>query len=446
MTLGLVTSFLLTGCQSLNAASSVPPALETPTTVIQGQVFQEVAPPPVIQALAPSFAQYAPTVEIISPQAEQVIKKTKICVKLNVSDFPVVDPEASLRPHIHLIVDNEPYRAIYNVDEPIILEDLEPGTHTLRAFPVRPWHESYKNVGAYAQTTFHVLTKTNSNNPDVDQPLLTYSRPKGDYGAEPILLDFYLQGAPLHFAALAEPELNDWRIRVTINDESFLLNQWQPIYLKGFQEGENWVKLEFIDEAGNLVANRYNNTVRVINVQPGGTDALSELMTGQLSLADAFALVGLEVPSTVDAEELGTGPEAEIPTAPDSLPPDPSTSELPPVSETSPEEIEIAPEAVEELEIVEELSEQKPVEELEVVEEIPEQEPAETEEIIELDTDTETVLIEITLETEVETPLPVLPGESIEEVDPEAVMTEPVAPAAPDEELSVESVEPVVTP
>jgi len=33
------------------------------------------------------------------------------------------------------------------------------------------------------------FTKTPDNNPDAE-PLLTYSRPKGSYGAEPILLDF----------------------------------------------------------------------------------------------------------------------------------------------------------------------------------------------------------------------------------------------------------------
>ncbi|MEB3226981.1 MAG: hypothetical protein VKJ27_01235, partial [Synechocystis sp.] len=95
----------------------------------------------------------------------------------------------------------------------------------------------------------------------------------------------------------------DWRIRVTINDQSFLLDQWQPIYLEGFQTGENWVKLEFIDDQGNLVANRFNNTVRVINYQPGGEDALSRLMRSEVTLGEAYGLTGVTLPEFLPDEE-----------------------------------------------------------------------------------------------------------------------------------------------
>ena len=196
----LVLSLLLGGCQSLSA--SEPPALVQPTEKIEVGSLKEVAPPKTIQALATNFNQYQPQVEILSPAPDAILKKTTVAVKLQAKDFPLSnDGDVALRPHLHLILDNEPYRAIYDINQAIALEDLDPGTHTLRAFPVRPWHESYKNDGAYAQVTFHVLTKTDSNNPDSDAPLLTYSRPKGDYGSEPILLDYYLTNAPLHIAA-----------------------------------------------------------------------------------------------------------------------------------------------------------------------------------------------------------------------------------------------------
>ena len=291
----LVISLLLGSCQSLSA--SEPPVLVKPPEKVAVGNLKEVAPPRTIQALASNFNQYQPQVAILAPAPDAILNKTTVAVKLQVKDFPLSNAgDVPLKPHLHLILDNEPYRAIYNFDQAIALEDLEPGTHTLRVFPVRPWHESYKNEGAYAQVTFHVLTKTDSNNPDPDLPVLTYSRPKGDYGAEPILLDYYLTNAPLHIAAVTDETLSDWRIRVTINNESFLLDQWQPIYLEGFQPGENWVKLEFIDDQGNLVANRFNNTVRVINYQPGGQDDLSRLIRGDVTLAEAFTLTGVTVP------------------------------------------------------------------------------------------------------------------------------------------------------
>jgi len=74
----------------------------------------------------------------------------------------------------------------------------------------------------------HIFTKTQDNNPDAVQPLLTYSRPKGSYGAEPILLDF--TNAPLHLVAQDNPndDIADWRIRCTINGNSFVLDRWNP--------------------------------------------------------------------------------------------------------------------------------------------------------------------------------------------------------------------------
>jgi hypothetical protein len=255
-------------------------------------------------------------------------------------------------PHIHLILDNQPYQAIYNPDESIILKDLTAGTHTLRVFPVRPWHESFKNDGAFAQTTFHVLTKTEDNRPDPALPLLTYSRPKGTYGAEPILLDFYLTNAPLHLIAQENPEdaIADWRIRVTINNESFLLDNWQPIYLTGFEKGQNWVKLEFIDEQGNLVQNAFNNTVRVIDYAPNGQDTLSQLVRGELSPEIAKSIINpnISVPQNLELPP-STLPLVEkepvsIPNPTKAPEESPTSEEIHPVATESEEsEIEVSP-------------------------------------------------------------------------------------------------------
>ena len=89
---------------------------------------------------------------------------------------------------------------------------------------------------------------------DSQVPLLTYSRPQGSYGAEPVMVDFYLTNAPLHFVAQDNPadEIRDWQIRCTVNGESFVIDRWQPIYLKGLKPGKNWVKLELIDEKGQV--------------------------------------------------------------------------------------------------------------------------------------------------------------------------------------------------
>ena len=257
--------------------------------------ISEVSPPEVIQVLSQALEGYQPQVAILSPQPDELLQDNTVSVRFQVQDLPIFkNQELDLGPHLQVILDNQPYIAVYDLNQPLVLSDLTPGTHTVRVFASRPWDESFKNEGAYAQTTFHIFTKTQDNNPDPAQPLLTYSRPEGAYGAEPILLDFYLTNAPLHLVAQAESEdeIADWRIRCTINGNSFVLDRWQPLYLKGFKPGKNWVQLEFLDEQGNSVKNVFNNTVQLITYEPKGQDTLSKLVRGELSAAEARGIVG----------------------------------------------------------------------------------------------------------------------------------------------------------
>lgn len=287
LSLGLVS------CSSSDTLRAATPPNSRSTVQLAGNIT-EVAPPEAILQLRQALEAYQPQVKILSPQPDEVLQDDTVSARFQVQDLPIFqNSDLGLGPHLHVILDNQPYEAVYDLQKPFVLSDLSPGTHTLRVFASRPWHESFKNEGAYAQTTFHVFTKTDDNAPDPRQPLLTYSRPKGSYGAEPILLDFYLTNAPLHLAAQADPqdEVPDWRIRCTINGKSFIIDRWEPIYLKGFNKGKNWVQLEFLDEQGNSVKNVFNNTVRVISYDPNGKDTLSKLVRGELSAAAARGIV-----------------------------------------------------------------------------------------------------------------------------------------------------------
>ena len=272
----IVNSF---GSDRLSLKTSDSNLAETPT-------------PKIITELNRQLEQYNPQVKIIAPRQERVFPSTDISVELEVAKLPVFqDAKLKLGNHLDLILDNEPAKSIYDVTKPIVLKNLTPGTHTIRVFASRPWGESYKNEGAYAQTTFSVLTETNDNRPDRNLPLLTYNNPTGTYGAEPVLLDFYLTNAPLHSVAKSEPNLLDWKIKTTVNGDSFFLENWQPVYLTGLNPGENWIQLELIDEAGNNIENTYNNTVRVINYDSQQSDTLSQLMSDTIALAEAQPLI-----------------------------------------------------------------------------------------------------------------------------------------------------------
>ncbi|MGL5793868.1 MAG: hypothetical protein ACRC06_05555 [Waterburya sp.] len=295
-------------------------------TTIQSKLnnsnLAETPTPKIIKELNKQLEQYNPQVKIIAPQPRQIINQTNVSIQLQIDDLPLFqDDQLKLGNHLNLILDNEPARPIYNLNKPIILENLTPGTHSLRVFAARPWNESFKNDGAYAQTTFSVLTETNDNQPDPSLPLLTYNNPTGILGAEPIMLDFYLTNAPLHAIAKNNPRLKDWRIKATINGTSFLLENWQPVYLTGFNKGENWIQLELIDEEGNSIENTFNNTVRVINYDPQQTDTLAQLVTNKISLAEAqqivepkFNIQPVETPETIEPSvetEAETEPKVE---------------------------------------------------------------------------------------------------------------------------------------
>jgi len=294
---------------------SINPFMKAPPTSEISGTFSETAPPNVIQALRPSLEGYQPQVSILSPQVDEILPDNIVKVKLQVKDLPIFkDPQWQLGPHLHLILDNQPYIAVYDVNQPVVLSDLSPGTHTLRVFASRPWHESFKNEGAYTQTTFHVLTKTEENNPDSKLPLLTYSRPNGGYGAEPIMLDFYLTNAPLHSLAETNPEdtMSNWRIRSTVNGESFILDRWQPIYLKGFKPGKTWVKLEFLDNQGQPVKNAFNTSIRLINYQPNGQDTLSKIVRGELTADEVRGIVDPTYTAKIPATEATPTPATKV--------------------------------------------------------------------------------------------------------------------------------------
>ncbi len=267
-------------------------------------LISEVSPPVAIAKLAKLFDQYSPTVQILSPQPDQVLSDNKVAVKVKVEGLPIFKhPELGLGPHVHIALDGQEYKALYDPEQTITFENLSPGTHTLRAFASRPWHESFKNKSAYSQVTFHVLTPTLENLPQPDQPLLTYSRPVGNYGAEPIMLDFYI-----HNPALTQAEVEhipDWRVRVTVNGETFVTDQWQSIYLKGLRVGRNWVKLELIDSKGLLIPNAYSSTAHLFTYQPNGTDTLSRLTRGEvIPNLEAIADPNYVPPAPVQKEEI----------------------------------------------------------------------------------------------------------------------------------------------
>jgi len=300
---------LLTSCAAGNdnasttATSTVtPPPTQTLTVVPRPQQISDM------MSARGQQDEAKPVLKIVSPAKDAVINGSKVDVKLDLTGdlmgyMPHKDPTTGKGNHIHVILDNQPYEAYYELGQPFELRNVIAGKHTLRVFPSRPWHESYKNDGAFQMVSFTVKgggdaskpTTTNSgqtvanNNSspsaspsaaaregkdvspttagdvDASKPLLTYSRPKGEYKGEesdPIMIDFWLNGAKL------QGDGGEYRVRYIVDDdEPRFIDKWGPIWLSGWINGKHTVRLELLDKDGRPVENGgYNTTSREITV------------------------------------------------------------------------------------------------------------------------------------------------------------------------------------
>ena len=351
--LALTIMLGIASCEQQIQATSVGSAVENNSMVVTNGPLSEVNIPASIARLAPSLDKFQPQVSILSPKPDQTLTDDRVTVKLAVKDLPIFkQPELGLGNHLHVILDKQTYQGVYDLSQPLVFKNLAAGTHSLRVFASRPWHESFKNTGAYAQVSFNVLTKTAENNPDPNQPLLTYSRPTGTYGAEPIMLDYYLTNAPSAVTQGDQNSVPNWRIRATVNDQRFILDRWNPVYLQGFKIGKNWVRLELVNDLGTPIPNVYNDSVSIVTYDPQTKDTLAKLIRGEFepnlehSLVDPSYVVIEPVPIPTPA--IAPVP-LSTPTPAPALTPIPAPIPVPviiapaPVVKPSPEPVVVAP-------------------------------------------------------------------------------------------------------
>jgi hypothetical protein len=312
-------ALFLIACLAVVVLTSCAPANEntntTATTSASPPVMQELKVASRPQSIEDMMKQRGeqdqaqPTLHIMSPAKDAIINGSTVEVKLHLTGelkgyMPHKDPATGKGNHIHVILDNQPYEAYYELGQPFELRNVVEGKHTLRVFPSRPWHESYKNEGAFQIVTFTIkgggdaskptttkdgqmmasptkgpaasaspkparegkdVAKSNAGDVEMTKPLLTYSRPKGDYSgadADPIMIDFWLSHGKL------QSDGGEYRVRYSVDGGvARFIDNWNPIWLSGWTGGKHSVKLELVDKSGNLVDNGgYNSTTREINV------------------------------------------------------------------------------------------------------------------------------------------------------------------------------------
>lgn len=299
----LIAAAIFAGCNSESGNTNSPEPEETASPETPGLTETE-QPAKILEMMKArgDQDQAKPVLSVESPREGEVIESSTVKVKVSVGGdlkgLKMGKDEAGMGNHVHVILDNQPYAAHYMWNEGFELRNVTDGEHTLRMFPSRPWHQSYKNDGAFKMVRFTVknggadesapttdgngnkmadpkseaepaegvtVESSNAGNVDPSKPLLTYSRPKGEYkgeDADAIMIDFWLSNAVL------TGDGGQYRVRCTVNGgEPRMIEKWAPLWLKGWTEGANSVKLELIDGNGNVVENGgYNSTTREIKI------------------------------------------------------------------------------------------------------------------------------------------------------------------------------------
>jgi hypothetical protein len=249
--------------------------------------IEEVSSPVEIQQLRRSLSSQAPQVKIVGLKPDATIDQTTASIRFEVDDFPIFkDSELELGPHLTVLLDDQLYTDVYDAKQSITFTDLKAGTHRIQVFASTPWSESLKTPGAFDQLSFNVFAPTQANRAAVDQPRLIYGQPQGEYGAEPILLDYILTPT----VAQTQPNL---KVQVTVNGNSFVTEEQPPIYLTGFKSGTNWIKVEVLGSNGRAIAPP-SEIIQLFTLKTGGTDTLSKLIRGDLDAKDAGQIISLE--------------------------------------------------------------------------------------------------------------------------------------------------------
>jgi hypothetical protein len=152
--------------------------------------------------------------------------------------------------HIHFILDNKPYTALYEPKHEVVL--AKNTEHHLLCFLSRSYHESLKNKEAAFVYSFKIDDKGNLQKTEVPKtPMVFYSRPKGDYlgkDTENLLFDFYVWNGSLSDSLKVKANVKGDGL-----DTTFMLTEWKANFLKNVPMGKPSITLILVDKDGNKI-------------------------------------------------------------------------------------------------------------------------------------------------------------------------------------------------
>ena len=346
VTIGL--ALLLPFCPPVQAASQAagPGPLEKLRPLIRTSApdghLQELPPPLAVQQIQAALADRQPRVTILAPADGTNVPNGNWTLKLLAQDWPLTDGGAlGLGPHVVIQIDDqEPIRLTEHRSTPqgdslqLTLPALTPGSHRITAYAAKPWGEAAKNSGAASQIRIDRVAANPLTVPKPGSPQLLAVSPLAVVSSEPVLLDWLLLDAPLQH--LRDND-GSWRLRVSVNGDSFITDQNVPIWLKGWTSGSNSLQLELLDGRGKPLNPPFNSLVSELVLKPSAPKPRWQL--GRLSAEELASLVG-QTPTP--AAPRPTKPKAVAAPIPAPEPPPQSTTKPEPKPEPKPQPAEPA--------------------------------------------------------------------------------------------------------
>ena len=329
------------GCSKAPAPSTSFSAQSVAATSKPSGQLQELAPPGGVQQVSDRLHERAPQVEVLSPADDSTLPAGPWTLRLKVEDWPLLPASGNeLGPHVVVQIDDqEPMRVSSGAElSALAMPELLPGSHRLTVYAARPWGEAVKSPGASQQIRLHRVARNGSQLPVQGSPQLIASGPNALQHSEPVLIDWLLIDAPLQH--LRDDDAH-WRLRVSVNGDSFLVDRQTPLWLKGFKRGSNAVQLELLDGRGDPLNPPFNSLVKEVVID-GRPRPLWQ--NPSLSSADLAILSGEPMPAPVPAEEPEPEPEPQA-TAPEPQAAAPVTPEPTEAQPAEPEALAPAEEA-----------------------------------------------------------------------------------------------------
>ena len=313
--------------------------------------LQEVSPPGAVQQLQAALSSHTPRLELIRPSDGALLKTGEVQVTLRIQDWPLAeDPQLGLGAHVALQIDDDPPLRFGHAENDrlqITLPGLSPGSHRFTAYAAMPWGEAVKSQGASLQWRLDLLQQLSGTQPNQDAPWLAMVSPSDLSNGDPLLIDWLIWNAPLQ--NLREGD-GRWRLRISVNGDSFLVDRQEALWLKASGNGNGSVQMELLDGLGDPITPVFNNQLRATSARP---DNRPIWMQSKLSDEQMARLLGVAGPETDQSPERDATPpqtalnpvsetETEMETATERSIQNPSapinTSEAPTVEDSAIEE------------------------------------------------------------------------------------------------------------